>query len=388
MNHYHSRPFSFELHTRIEFGIGAIRQLADHVRTLGGSHALVVTDPGVVAAGVVGKVTAVLDQADITYTLFAEVQAEPDASGVVDGVALYRSKGCDIVISVGGGSPLDTGKAISVMITNAGHIRDYAGIGLVKTPGVAQIAVPTTAGTGSEATIWSVISEKARKIKYGVGSPYLVPTIALCDPELTVTLPPRLTAVTGIDALAHALESYVNKVTQPISEALAERSLQLIARSLRTAVFAGDQAAARAEMLLASTIAATAFNATRLGLAHALAIPLGAKSQGPHADVIAILLPEVNRYNVLSNLPKFARIAELFGENTVGLSLREAAEIGVNAVAQLISDVGAPRKLSDYGVTEAMLPEIAAEAMTSGNIAVNPRAATVKDLVTIMRGCL
>jgi alcohol dehydrogenase len=141
-------------------------------------------------------------------------------------------------------------------------------------------------------------------------------------------------------------------------------------------------------MLLASTIAATAFNATRLGLAHALAMPLGAKAKVPHADVIAILLPEVNRYNVLSNLPKFARIAELFGENTERLSLREAAEVGVNTVEQLVIDVGAPRNLSEYGVTEAILPEMAEDGMTSGNIAVNPRAATAKDLVGIMHSCL
>ena len=386
MNCY--RPFSFELSVRIEFGIGTVRYLADHVRSLGGRHALIVTDPGLVAAGVIPKVTAVLETTDIAYTLFAEVQAEPDASGVEQGVELYRSEGCDIVISVGGGSSLDTGKAISVMINNEGHIRDYAGLGKLRHPGVPQIAIPTTAGTGSEATIWSVLSEKDKKIKYGVGSRFLVPTIALCDPELTVTLPPRLTAVTGIDALAHALESYVNKATQPISEALAEKSIQLVARSLRTAVFAGDQIAARADMLLASTIAATAFNATRLGLAHALAMPLGAKAKVPHADVITILLPEVNRYNLTANLPKFARIAELFGENANGLSLRQAAELGVNAVEQLIDDIGAPRKLGDYGVTEATLPEMAEEGMTSGNIAVNPRAATTEDLVEIMRGCL
>lgn len=384
---YH-RVFSFELPVRIEFGVGAVGQLAAKVRALGGRHALVVTDPGVVAAGVIDKVTAVLDRADIAHTLFAEVQADPDACGVVEGVDLFRSSGCDVVISVGGGSPLDTGKAISVMVTNEGHIRDYAGVGLIKKPGVPQIAVPTTAGTGSEATIWAVISEKDRNIKYGVGSPLLVPAIALCDPELTLTLPSRLTAVTGVDALAHALESYVNKVTQPISEALAERSMQLIARSLRTAVFAGDNVTARADMLLASTLAATAFNVTRLGLAHALAMPLGAKAKVPHADVIAILLPEVNRYNVVANLAKFARVAELFGENTAGLSLREAAEVGVKAVEQLIADVGAPRKLSDYGVKESALPEIAAEGMTSGNVAVNPRAATAKDLIAIMRGCL
>ncbi|WP_210163140.1 iron-containing alcohol dehydrogenase [Salinarimonas rosea] len=385
----YQRHFAFEMPAKIEFGTGIVRRLGEIVQlTCGGARALVVTDRGIVEAGIATKVTDVLDAKGIGHVLFADVQPEPDASGVEAAVELYRSGNCDVIVAVGGGSALDTGKAVSVMLTNPGHIRDYVGLARIQTPGAPLIALPTTAGTGSEATIWSVISERARGDKYGVGSAHMVPRVAICDPELTLTLPPRNTAVTGIDALAHALESYVNKATQPVSEALSERAMEMVARSLRTAVFAGDNVAARADMLLASTLAAMAFNPTRLGLAHALAMPLGAHAKIPHADVISILLPPVMRFNVSANLPKFARIAELFGEQVSHLSLRQAAEAGVRAVEQLIEDVGAPRSLGLYGVEERDLVFYAEEGMRSGNIAVNPRATSQNDLVGIMQACL
>ncbi|WP_300271670.1 iron-containing alcohol dehydrogenase [Halomonas sp.] len=384
---YH-RPFSFEMPTKIEFGIGLTRRLGEFVESLGGSKALVITDPGLIAAGVVERVTSALSQHGIEHVVFSEVESEPDARGVEASVELFRESGCDVIVAVGGGSALDTGKAVSAMLTNPGHIRDYAGLGVVKKHGAPFVAIPTTAGTGSEATIWSVISEKDKGLKYGVGSPLIVPDVALCDPELTVSLPPRITAVTGIDALGHALESYVNKATQPVSEALSEKAIMLIGRSLRTAVFAGDTVTARADMLLASSLAAMAFNPTRLGLAHALAMPVGSQAKIPHADVISILLPPVMRFNVVANQEKFARIAELFGEQVNHLSLHDAAEIGVRSVERLIRDVGAPDSLSDYGVREEDLEALAEEALQSGNVPVNPRVTTAQDLVAIMRECL
>lgn len=380
--------FLFELPTRIEFGAGAVENVAQRVLDLRGTRPLVVTDEVLASIGIVDRVTAVLDEAKIEHVVFTDVQAEPDAAGVHAGADVLAAEGCDLIIAVGGGSVLDTGKAISLMSKNPGHIREYAGLGVPTEPGVPVIAIPTTAGTGSEATIWAVISEKASKTKYGIGGPHMTADLALCDPDLTVTLPPRLTAVTGLDALAHALESYVNKATQPISEALSEKSMELVARSLRDAVWRGDAVGPRSDMLLASTMAAAAFNSTRLGLAHAMAMPLGAKAKIPHGDVVSILLVEVMRFNAIGNLPKFAKIAQIFGEPIDGLSLRSAAEAGVAAVEQLVTDVAAPRKLSDYGVEPDDLQVLADESMLSGNIAVNPRLTTSQDLVGIMRRCL
>jgi len=384
----YNRTFSYELPTKIEFGVGISGRVAEHVEGCGGSRILLVVDPGVLDAGVADKVTDGLEGAGMPYVLFSDIEPEPEARSIVDGVELARSEGCDAVVGVGGGSALDSAKAIAVMLKNEGHIRDYAGQNLVPNPGVPMIALPATAGTGSEVTIWSVISEKEEKVKYGVGSPYMTATVAMCDPELTLTLPPRITACTGMDALAHALESYVNKTTQPISEALSIRAMELVARSLRTAVVAGENLQARSDMLLASLSAALAFNPTRLGLAHALVMPIGANYKIPHSVGVAILLPEVMRYNLIGNLEKFVKIARIFGENTEGLSLRDAAELSVKAIRQLSEDVGIPDGLARYGVEEDRLHDLAEDGMATGNVPVNPRKPTVEDLVGIMHRCM
>ena len=384
----YNRTFSYELPTKIEFGAGISGRVPERVEECGGGRVLLVADPGVLAAGVVDKVTDALENASMPYVLFSDIDPEPEARSIVDGVELARSEGCDAVVGIGGGSALDSAKSIAVMLENEGHIRDYAGQNLVPNPGVPMIGLPTTAGTGSEVTIWSVISEKEEKVKYGVGSPYMTATIAMCDPELTLTLPPHITASTGIDALAHALESYVNKTTQPISEALSIRAMELIAKSLRTAVVAGENLQARSDMLLASLSAALAFNPTRLGLAHALVMPIGANYKIPHSVGVAILLPEVMRYNLIGNPQKFAKIARIFGENTEGLSLRDAAELSVKAIRQLSEDVGIPDGLARYGVEEERLYDLAEAGIATGNVPVNPRKPTVDDLVGIMRRCM
>lgn len=384
----YTNKFSYSMPATIEFGAGTIGYLSDYIKRFGKEHVLIVTDKGIVAAGIIDKVTGVLNANKIRYEVFSDVKAEPDASDIMRGKELFLEKKCDVIVSVGGGSSLDSGKAISVLVTNGGHIRDYVGLGLISKPGVTHIAIPTTAGTGSETTIWAVVSEKDKKDKYGVGSPYLVPTLSVCDPELTLSLPPRLTALSGIDALSHALESYINKATQPISEALSERSIGLIAKALRVAVHAGNVLSARSDMLLASTMAAMAFNSTRLGIAHALAMPLGAKAKIAHAEAISIVTPSVLRFNLVANYEKFANLARIFGENTEGLSLGDAAELGVESVINLLEDVGAPTSLGAYGIKEEDLEAIAIEGYKSGNIKVNPRLSTVADLVEIMRECL
>lgn len=385
-----NRPFTFELPTRITFAVGAVETLPAEVRALGGSSVLLVSDPGLVAAGVVDRVAGLLRESGFDPAVFTEVEPEPDAKGVMAAAELARSSGADVVVGVGGGSALDTAKSAAMMARNAGHIRDYAGLSVPSERGLPVIALPTTAGTGSECAIWAVISEKEKSAKYGIGGRNMTATVALCDPELTLTLPATQTVGTGADALAHALESYVNKATQPISEALSEKAIQLIAGSLRQAVFHGADIEARSNMMIAATMAACAFAPTRLGLAHAMAMPLGALAKIPHGDVIAILLPEVMRFNVLAAQPKFAEIARLFGIETRSMTLRAAADAGVAAASELLSDIGAPSKLSAYGVTEGDLANLAEQSMISGkgNVVVNPRPARAEDLVEIMRRCL
>ncbi|WP_313997287.1 iron-containing alcohol dehydrogenase [uncultured Paenibacillus sp.] len=380
-----NRIFRYELPTAIEFGNGSVQELAAHVRKLNGNKVLLVSDPGVQKAGMTERLTAVLAKEEIPYAIFNEIEPDPDIDGVMRGKELAASEGCDCVVGLGGGSALDTAKAIGLMLGNGGHIRDYVGIDKVPKKGTPVIAVPTTAGTGSELTIWSVLSDKRAKVKLSVGSAYNCPDLALCDPELTVSLPPHITAATGMDALTHALESFVNKATQPISEGLSIQSMKMIAHSLRTAVAQGENLEARYDMLMASLIAAMAFNPTRLGLSHALAIPLGAHFKIPHGTVNAILLPEVMQYNLMGNLDKFKTIAQIFGMPVDHMPPWEAAELSVIAVRKLKQDVGIHQTLSDFGVTEDALDRIAEEAMTSGNVPVNPRRPTLEDLKQICR---
>ena len=376
--------FSYHNPTAIEFGWGALARLPELVKSVGGTRALVVGDPGVTKAGIVDRVISALGDS-VPVTTFTDIESDPDARSVDAGVALAKGKECDVIIGVGGGSAMDVAKVIGVMLTNPGNIRDYNGMGKIGTPAAPVIAIPTTSGTGSELTIWSVLSEKAKQQKFGVGSVHNCARIALLDPELTVSLPPAITAATGIDALTHALESYVNTATQPISEAMSEQSMTLIARSLRLAVAQPGNRQARADMLLASTLAAMAFNSTRLGLVHAYAMPLGSRFHIPHGLANAIMLPVVMRFNLPGNLAKFARIAQIFGERIDGLSLREAAERAVVAIESLKADVGITAKLGDFGMTEADIHDVAAEAMLSGNVAVNPRKPTLDDMKAQLR---
>lgn len=376
--------FSYHNPTAIEFGWGSLARLPELVKSVGGKRALVVGDPGVVKAGIVDRVVSALGGA-VPVTIFTDIESDPDASSVDAGVQLAKAKECDVIIGVGGGSAMDVAKVIGVMLTNPGNVRDYNGMGKIGKPAAPVIAIPTTSGTGSELTIWSVLSEKAKQQKFGVGSVHNCARIALLDPELTLSLPPAITAATGIDALTHALESYVNTATQPISEAMAEQSMRLIARSLRLAVAQPGNKQARADMLLASTLAAMAFNSTRLGLVHAYAMPLGSRFHIPHGLANAIMLPVVMRYNLPGNLAKFARIAEIFGERTAGLSLREAAERSVVAIETLKADVGITAKLGDFGMSEADLHDVASEAMLSGNVAVNPRQPTLDAMKAQLR---
>lgn len=386
------RHFSYHVPTAIEFGWGALARLPAIVRDQGGTRVLVVGDPGVERAGLVRRVMTCLAEAEMFATAFTDVQSDPDVRSVETGTAAARAARCDTVVGIGGGSALDAAKAIGLMLTNPGHIRDYVGIGKVRHPPVPVVAIPTTAGTGSELTIWSVLTDAERGEKVSVGSVLNCPRVGLLDPELTVSLPPAITAQTGMDALTHAVESYVNTASHPLSEAPAEKAVRLIGRSLRRAVAqagaAHAAADARADMLLASALAGMAFNATRLGYVHAFALPLGAKFKIPHGLVNAIMLPAVMRFNVPGNVPAFARLASMLGETVSGLSDRDAAFQSVTAVERLKADVGITATLADFGVTAGHFDAVIDEALLSGNCAVNPRQATREDLRGMLaQGC-
>jgi len=378
-------PFEYYSPTHIHYGIGALRQLPDLVRGQAIRRVLLVCDPGVVQAGLHERVSQVLDDAGIAHFPFFDIQSDPAVRCVRDGLAAARAHDCDGIVGVGGGSVLDVAKAIGSMLANEGDISDYFGVDKMTRDAAPVICIPTTAGTGSEVTVWSVLSDTDSDAKVVIGSYRNCAKIALLDPEMSVGLPPAITAATGMDALTHAIECYVNKASHPLSEALAEKSIALIAGNLRLAVLQGDNLEARGNMLLASALAGMAFNRIRLGLAHAFALPLGNHFHIPHGLVNAIMLTPVMRFNVPANIPGYAKIAELFGESVARISPREAAERSVQAVRQLKRDIGITQTLADFGLSEDRFDQIVDEAMTSGNISVNPRMPHRNDMLGMLR---
>ena len=381
--------FSYEMPTKIIYGTGAVVMAGQEIQRLGANKVLLTTDQGIKGAGRLNPVTGALAKAGIDWVVYDQVEADSDVNIVAEATSMAQENQCNCVLGIGGGSSMDTAKAVAVMSTNPGSIYDYVGLDQVKNDPLPIVAIPTTAGTGSEVTIWAVISDKKKQLKTGIGSIKMMPDLAICDPELTLSLPPLLTAETGMDALTHAIESYVNTATQPISEALAEKSIKMIAEHLRLAVANGEDIEARDGMLMGSLTAALAFNETRLGIAHAWSSPLGAYFSISHGLANAILLPNVMEFNLIGAPDKYAKIADLMGENISGLSIMEAAAKSVEAVRKLLIDIELPRHFrAIIDIEEEDIIKLAEEALKSGNNLVNPHRPDLDDLIAICKKSL
>lgn len=372
--------FTFQAPTTITFGAGALGQLAQVVGPLG-RRPLVVTDPGIAASGILQQVVDALAPVVGGVETFSDVEPNPSSETVERAAAAYRRADCDCLVAAGGGSAMDVAKVAAALVSHGGAVRDYEGVGKVPGPTVPVVAVPTTAGTGSEVTVFAIITDRARKVKMVIGSKHILPTAAVCDPLLTLSMPQPLTAATGIDALVHGIECYINTVVNPLAKSLALESIRLIGRSLRTAYAHGRDLEARYQMLLGSTIAALAFTRTRLGNVHAMALPLGAHFDVPHGVATGLLLPYVMEWNLIACTTTYPQIAAALGEPTEGLPPRAASEVAVEAVRQLNADIGIPERLRDVGVTRDAIPALADDSMKSGNIAVNPRLTRREDIV-------
>ncbi len=375
-----TEPFIFHAPTAITFGAGSLSQLPEVLRPLG-RRPLVVTDPGIAASGILQQVLDVIAPVISGAETYSDVEANPSSETVERAAEAFRRAECDCLIAAGGGSAMDVGKVAAALVSHGGRVRDYEGVGKVPGPTVPVVAVPTTAGTGSEVTVFAVITDRERKIKMVLGSPHILPTAAVCDPLLTLSMPQPLTAATGIDALVHGIECYINTVVNPLAKSLALESIRLIGRSLRTAYGHGRDLQARYDMLLASTVAALAFTRTRLGNVHAMALPLGAHFDVPHGVATGLLLPYVMEWNLIACTATYPLIADALGEVTDGLSPRAASEVAVDAVRQLNADIAIPERLRDVGVTRDAIGTLADDSMKSGNIAVNPRLTRRDDIV-------
>jgi alcohol dehydrogenase class IV len=379
----------FPVPTDIYFGPGVRHSLPERMKALDARHAFVVTDPGIKGSGILDEIVEILAKAGAAITVCDRVKADSSSTLIDTTVNNLKSSGADVVIGIGGGSSLDTAKAIALLATNAGSCIDYVGLNKARARPLPMIAVPTTSGTGSEVTLWSVFTNESCATKVAIGGVLVYPAVAVCDPELTLNLPPHLTSSTGMDALAHAIECYTNNACQPISACLALRAVELIGQHLRSAALNGRDKNARYGMMLASTMAGVAMNSTRLGLAHALAMPLGSWDLCvPHGVALAVTLPVVMEYNYLAAPGRFVDVARALGEPVDHLSKLDGARRAVDAVQKLTQDIGIPNSLSSFGLREKHISPIVAEAMKSGNVPVNPRLTKAEDLEAILRQVL
>ncbi|MFQ5577547.1 MAG: iron-containing alcohol dehydrogenase family protein [Anaerolineae bacterium] len=379
--------------TRVGFGAAGLA--GKEAKKRGASHAFIVTDPGVMAAGLLEPVTASLAEASLPYTLFGGVVPNPDAASVDGAAAACRQCGADLIIGLGGGSALDTAKGVRLLVggpPEAG-IAEYALILRGKrrpAPAVCDMppmfAIPTTAGTASEVTPWAVITDPDTHFKFAVGGAFLIPTAALVDPELTLTLPPHLTAATGLDALSHAVEAYVSTNAAPAVDALLLDAIERVGRSLRVAVSQGSDRRARYDMALASYMAGVGFSTRWLGACHSLAHQLSGFANVHHGTAIALMLPHQMAYSLPGAPERYARIAAALNPaDPPSGPVAGRAEAAVERVRRLIADVGLPARLRDVGITEAMLPAMAANAYRDLSWTTNPRPVDEAALEQIFR---
>ncbi|HEY82303.1 MAG TPA: iron-containing alcohol dehydrogenase [Dehalococcoidia bacterium] len=377
---------AFRVPRLIITGCGASEQAGEEIGKLGLKRGLVVTDRALVKMGVLDGITRALERSGIGFALFDGVFAEPTVEFVREGLEIYRKNGCDFLLAVGGGSPIDTAKAIAVMATNPGSIEDYQGLGKIKQKGSPIIAIPTTAGTGSEVTPFTIITDTRRDVKMLIGSPYLMPEIAIVDPLLTLSLPKEITATTGIDALTHAIEAYVSLKAQPMSDIFALSAIKLIAANLPRAWTDGGDIEAREKTMLGALQAGIAFGNSSVALVHGMARPIGACFHVPHGASNAALLGVVMDFSLEGNPARYADIARAMGEKVSGLSDLEAARLAARAVKRLIQDIKVP-SLRELGVEkeklEKLAPKMAEDAISSGSPANNPRQASKEEIIEL-----
>jgi choline dehydrogenase len=371
-----------EMPTRMVHGPGAIYRLGEHVRELGVERPFLVTDGGVVYAGLADRALETLHGAFV----FDGVRANPDVELVGEASALYREEGCDGLVALGGGSSMDTAKGVGVEVAHGGSILDYE---YGKTPVVSRIpplvTVPTTAGTGSEVTLWAVITDHERGIKFNVGgTPLIGAHVALVDPLLTLGLPPAITAATGMDALSHGIECYTCDYHQPFNDAVAIAAIELAAKWLRTAYRDGSNLEARTNMAHAATFGGLAYGTESAGAAHAMSQSAGGVHDCPHGALTARLLGPVCEYNAPAAPERYARIAEALGADVHGLEPLEAARVGIEELYRLTQDVGIP-KMEELGFSEEEIPLLARIAHEDPQTIGNPRQVTVSDYEGIYR---
>lgn len=366
-------------------GADCLKDAGEQVAELGFKKALIVTDKVLGQIGIVKKVTDVLDNKNIEYAIYDETKPNPTVKNVNDGLALLKEKECDFVISLGGGSAHDCAKGIALLATNGGEIKDYEGVDKSKKPQLPMVGINTTAGTGSEMTLFAIITDEERHIKMALVDKHLTPIIAVNDPMLMLAMPKSLTAATGMDALTHAIEAYVSTSATPITDACAEKAIELISNYLVNAVENGQDVEARDMMAYAEYLAGMAFNNASLGYVHAMAHQLGGFYNLPHGVCNAILLPHVQEYNKATSASRLAKIAKIMGGNIEGLTDEQGADLCIDMIKSLSQTVGIPEGLGVLGVKESDFETLATNALNDACSLTNPRKGNLEEVIAIFR---
>jgi len=381
--------YGFFIPTVTLMGVGAHKEIGKQVKVLGGKRPFICTDKGITKAGITQQIVDLVKKdAGVECVVFDETVPNPTDTNVHDGLKVFQEKKCDLIISLGGGSSHDCGKGIGIVSTNGGNIRDYEGVDKSSKPMPPFIAINTTAGTASEMTRFCIITNTSNHVKMAIVDWRVTPNVAINDPLLMAGMPPALTAATGMDALTHAVEAYVSIIATPVTDACALQAMQLIAGNLRAAVANGADMLARDNMAYAEYLAGMAFNNASLGHVHAMAHQLGGFYNLPHGVCNAILLPHVERFNLIAKVDRFVDIATAMGENVEGLSPRDAADRALDAIKKLSADVGIPSGLKELGVKEKDLKLMAENAQKDACGFTNPRCPTLDDVIQIYKWAL
>ncbi|MCF8011322.1 MAG: iron-containing alcohol dehydrogenase [Clostridiales bacterium] len=372
----------------IIFGLGALSQIGESAQRLGSKKVFVVADRGIMDTGWIEKVLNYLNQANLEYHVWHDITSNPKDDEVIKGVKKYLDSGCDAILGVGGGSPIDVSKSVAMLATNEGCIQDFEGVNKITRPLPPMLMIPTTAGSGSEVSQFAIVMDHNRKIKMAIISKSLVPDIAIVDPYLLQTKSSRLTAATGVDALSHAIESYVSLAATPLTNVQALNAIQLIAGNLRESVTCRTNLEAKSSMAMASLQAGLAFSNAILGVAHAMTHQVDGLLDLHHGETNAVLLPAVMKFNMIACADKYCEIAKAFGENIEGLSKWEGAEKAVEAVSRLVRDISIPQGLSAMGLKEDMIKRISKNTLNDACIVTNPRDVYEEDIINLFKQAL
>lgn len=381
------RSYDFLMPSVNFFGPGVISKIGDRAKMLGMKKPVIVTDKFLegLKDGAVEQTLDSLKAAGVDYVVYNNVEPNPKIRNIKEVKKLYEESGADSIITVGGGSAHDTGKGAGIILTNGDDITKLAGIETLDKALPPLIAVNTTAGTGSELTRHAVITNEETHLKFVVVSWRNIPLVSFNDPTLMLDVPKGLTAATGMDAFVQAVEPYVSVDHNPITDSQCVEAIKLIETSLREAVANGHNLEARTKMVEAEMLAGMAFNNANLGYVHAMAHQLGGQYDAPHGVCCALLLPYIEEYNIIACPERFAELAEIMGENTDGLSTRDAAELAIKAMKQLSEDVGIPHSIKEIGAKPEDFELMAENALKDGNAFSNPRKGTKEDIIKIFQ---